>query len=675
MSYGPVIVDGRVRYTSASALTTADPDSYGGCPRRWWLKYVLGLKEPTTAAMLRGTKDLHEPVENYYKTGAQTFTPLAMQVKRYLYPREWFLDGRLLIENEIGKPPGSDRPIDLETAPVRAAGIPLVGKLDQMHAQGIYINNEGAVITDVEWSGDVVEINDLKSTKSREFAKSPEELRKTVQMLSYAKFGIAWRPNARRFRPSHTYALTSGPDRDGFKHTVIMDREEVERRWERVDSIGRTISDLARETDINKVPANTKSCTAYGGCPHRKSRGGCCDAGDFNSLADRLGALSAQQLKEGTGIMGILSKGGITLPPTPQAPTTPAPTTTATATAPAGQSLADLLAAEAAAQAPAPRLDPRAIAAFDLLDAIGMGSPVLTGEAADARVEYTAIKTGTRMAYTPGTALGGSGRLAGLTAVSTVEGVIALAEQLKAHAQKHAAAQAAQAPAAPPPPAPTPVATLVGVLPPDAPASNPALAAKPPEGYVTNVPAEPAPSPLVAVQSNPTAAVMVGVAENATAPAPTAEAPAEPAKEKRKPGRPANPKPVTLDKPAEGVAATEPASDVPFELYINAVPSTRFGMLDLFIAKWHAALVATFKKSGVPLVVDDIRTAPNECKALAFGAWKGTASAMGAEMVREGALPRGRYVVFTNGDELTAAFVNGLVASGEFDNIVRGGAL
>src|SRR5262249_34814027 len=85
MGLGPPVVAGELRYTSMSQITTFDPVQYGGCPRRWYYKYVLNLPEPPFKAGEIG-ENVHKQIEHYLKTGENTLGDLA-RAGQHLLPK------------------------------------------------------------------------------------------------------------------------------------------------------------------------------------------------------------------------------------------------------------------------------------------------------------------------------------------------------------------------------------------------------------------------------------------------------------------------------------------------------------------------------------------------------------------------------------------------------------
>lgn len=652
--YGPAILDGVPLRTSVSALQTLDPQTYGGCHRKWWLDKIGGKREPETAAHTIGKRELHEPIERYYETGIEQWSPLILPGKHLIYP----YGSKLLVEREIAKPLDSDlsMPVDLSKAPLRVDGIPLVGRIDLTHALGWYLNTAGERVQDPP---NTFEVNDWKSTGKRQYAKLGSQLMTdTIQMPGYAQWFFLQAPSMEHARVSHSYFCKDPKDRSAWKATALVTREQVARRWEYVDGLGRVMRDVAAERTIDHVEGNRRSCDSYGrkGCPHKPSNGGSCTFGEFNSLSKIFGDQGARRLlsddsaddnqpseQELLPVMGLLKNAtprtsGITLPPN----VTPAntPEHVGVNVALATDDAVDMIAALAAESAPStnalPAITPELVAAFDLIESSGLGMPKLHGQAGDSRAAYLASKGKLEAAYT-GAEWPGAGRLLGLATHTTNAEILALAANVQKVIDKQKAAAAANA---------APVASPVS---PETPKSDPAKAAvveEPPKVEPKPAPvAKPEPKPAPVVTNS--APVVVNTTTTPTSDAPKADEqkPEAPKGNKRKAPRPKS-------------------EDEPFELYIDCVPSYPFTLADEYVSLMNVKLVEIAKLDAEGMI-PDIRAAPKADDRFAFGAWVGTYEALVREAVADGLIPRGRYVVFTSGGagDLGRAFANGMIAA------------
>lgn len=656
--WGRAVINGVPQYLSATGLTTADPNSYGGCPRRWAYKYVLQKPEPQTAAMRRGTKELHQPIEHYYLTGQRSFPRLVLAIQHYLPER-----GKVLVEQQIGGITGNveDCEVTAETqsratatlakSALRAAGVPIIGKVDLLQASGSYIDNQGELRKEADPR--TIEVIDWKSTGAWEYAKSATDLHKNIQMDTYDGFGRLVAPRAEFVRRSHVYSLTKGAA-EGRKSTTLCDREHSARRWEYVEGVARLTKHIARETDIEKVDAQSKSCGAYRGCPHASY----CSVGKHNSLSSTfdvgailkpaahprsLGVLNdLPQIEDEETLMSLLKVTGTT----PTVTTLPASQGVGVAIAPATGALnmiEQLEAEERAAinaRSQGSALDPRARQAFDVLKAAGMGEPMYKGPIAAAKHDYL----GTKYDDNPVT---GHGRLAGLEPCDSIERLVAIGVDMQKFLDKRAVAQPAPVVEVP---APAPIVLRneqpIAILPDEVPASNPALASLPVEGYST---------PTLPI----TTATLISASDDKV----------EPGAKKTRGPRKAKPEQVkTTTATVDGVVR-EVEQDVPFVLYYDCMPSTQFESMQPLVDQWCAA-IANYYKADPP----DMRCSKKD--PLGFGGWKGVLGCLVREEVIKPDFARGPMFLRSSeiNDVVAEAMAGTVDGNGHrvLDDLVRG---
>ena len=337
---------------------------------------------------------------------------------------------------------------------------------------------------------------------------------------------------------------------------------------------------------------------------------------------------------------------------------------------PSGLSMLEALEAEEAAAQPAahngPQLTQEIVNAISVIAVTDMGYPKNTGEAAALFAAYGAMCSPPRTYSADG-----AGRLAGLNVFATAADILKLAEDLKAHAAKKAAQAAQHATPAPAPvaapvaqPAPAvaaahPTTTHVapiGILSNEAPPSNPALAALPVEGMAP--PAAQTQMPLalpnnVATSATPVTTAMVQtapVAEQKTeAPAATEQPKADEPKAKTK-----TPKNPNKAEPRKAKTGDE------FELYVNCIPSKPYESLDAYVAQWCKTLVGFFydKEKDLP----DVRCIVSDNR-MNFGKWPGPLAALVREVMAEGKLPRGVYVIDTRDNTINAEIANAMISA------------
>src|SRR3990167_1922896 len=145
--YGPAVVNHKLRYLSASAISAFDPEQTGGCPRRWYFEKILGKKAPPSKAQDTGT-EVHAQIQHYLVTGENVLGAIALQGKKFL-PQP----GKdLIVEQDFGdwKTALAARDLILEGLrsnpedhTLTARTIPIVGAIDLRHRRHVWIDSDG----------------------------------------------------------------------------------------------------------------------------------------------------------------------------------------------------------------------------------------------------------------------------------------------------------------------------------------------------------------------------------------------------------------------------------------------------------------------------------------------------------------------------------------------------
>lgn len=466
-NYGKTITNGVANYLSASSLQKADPTTGTGCLRAWKYHYEFGLREPPSKAMLHGIK-IHGEIETYLKTGERAHLSSLVLAAMHMIPKP---GPDLLVEHPI-VPEDADGVAQLALAPVRFRGIPVVGKIDLMHARG---TNQGTnEVGEIHDPPNTAEVIDWKTTSRLSNAKSGRDLIETVQMGIYGHYVFTVAPDVEHVRLSHGYLPTVGQPR---KSTILATREDLELVGKHIHALTGSIIDAARESDIDKVEANTNACHAYHrDCPALKV----CRAaqGGEDTLAEYLGVTAADRfhlpvIQPQDSNTGSMTSSLLDFIKTNAVPGTAAPVAPAPAPAAPAMSHDDAVRAEIArlsalvapaAAAPAPVAASVALATLlGEIEAQGLGMPTFAGEAAKA------VAAARGYALSNGAGLAGFGELAKFVFddPSKLQEILDNA--------KYIVAQRAAAPAAAPAevvaeaaPAPTPVI----VAPPQTPATE-----------------------------------------------------------------------------------------------------------------------------------------------------------------------------------------------------------
>lgn len=288
---GSSVRDGIVRYTSVSQITNFDPSQFGGCNRRWWLDKIGRIKTPQTAAQDTGVQ-IHGQIETYLTTGDDVLGIVARAGMRFLpkpgpglHVEMAFGDERIVEMfdklrelQEIDRSnawsitwPNRDAIVEWVRGslnPLRdqyliANGdVPILGAIDVINDRGEWLDDDGLC-----WIiPNTPEVIDWKTSADIDkYAKTGLDLIETNQMIGYAKYASQRYPRANEIRISHGYFQTRGTPR-AKKVSTIVPLDIVERRWLHIEQRVNEMKQIARETEIEKVPANLEACSAYRGC-------------------------------------------------------------------------------------------------------------------------------------------------------------------------------------------------------------------------------------------------------------------------------------------------------------------------------------------------------------------------------------------------------------------------
>jgi hypothetical protein len=564
---GRTVVDGKVQFWSMSSLEKGDTDREG-CLRKWHYRYVMGIKEPEKPWLKLGD-EFHKEAENYLRSGNRAAcSPLLLSGLHLMptpgpdllleYPLPLMRTGEGV---RIVTIDGAQRLVGGKlVGAFNIAGIPVTGKMDCVDSRGTYITEEGEIRDD---NLNSISVSDWKTGSDWRYHKTRHQLPDSLQMTGYAHY-LAGASASDYVRLTHVFFNKKA--RDARRSTIPVPRGEIARRFQRIEKIAHTLTQVACETDPLKVDANTNVCSAYGGCPYR----GECPASREKTLVDMFGPGMNRDRKELTMSLDLIAR-------------------------------LQQQSALATLTAPAPTVPPGFAEAIRTLDNLPSGRPALSGDAAQA---YAALKG---VEWKKGAGFAGTGELGKYTSDS-VEQIIAIAAE---------------------------VAKQPAPLPPDAPKSNPALAAVPVEGEL----------PPGVVNPPPVEEKKKGKAKKAAAPAPTLPTAAT--------GNAATVAPVVVI-PAGAPVPTQNLSApiTPYEsvtgglqVFVDCMVSQQLPSLDSMV---DACVAKLQELSGVA----DIRIAPND-SPLGYGKWKaGLALAMKEEAAK---LAPGSYVMSGYGEIRAAA--------------------
>jgi hypothetical protein len=270
-----------VKHVSISAIK-----AFAACPRKWYHRYILGLKSPQTVAQKAGI-DLHEELERWFLGHILALSPLASQ-GTVLLPQPKSLP--MAVETIIGS-------ADLypwlqgkeSTTGLTLEGIPVVGIID--------LAIDGREISDLPQSiapgfnlAVPVAIVDHKSVATWNYILDAERLLTDPQVLLYSSWA------------REHYAVEGV----GVRH-VYYNRREIkalavdavcwphhgEEALGKMRAYVREMKDVAVAATLEEVPPNKNHCLAYGGCPHR---------GTCTYILHRSGEMDLKQLLAARGL-------------------------------------------------------------------------------------------------------------------------------------------------------------------------------------------------------------------------------------------------------------------------------------------------------------------------------------------------------------------------------------
>lgn len=593
------VENGELAHTSVSAMQKADETS-GGCLRQWYYRYHDGLPDkPPGKGAIRGMQG-HARIEEYLRTGQQRFDRVELEgLRKGLIPTP---GTDLLVEEHFGSP-----------TPLLADGVAMNGYIDLINPR--HLEDGTLWITDWKFKKDIAEYG-----STAEELVDPDNAA-GIQMLGYGAWAIA--AAARFAKPFHHVRLAHVTFQTQGRTEVVetatrADLTRIGKAWETVSRrIIPRMREAARAPHAQEVKRtdNDETCDKFGGCPYKAT---CLDRMAKLVSGFRTNATNATQTGEvKMGLLNSITNGTQTKP-------TPPPAAPAASTTPA------LAAAAPTSTAPSQR------------------KMIITDEtkgeivARDAVQGAEYIVNGTPARFLSGVSMSGTS----YASFAPLAGGMPLLVSPDSIVIKAATAAPSSSTALNTQPAALPL-----VLPPDAPKSDPALAAK-----------VDAPAPAVTTAT----------------PAPAAE-PIQTESTEPKKGRGRSKKSADTSiivVPQETIAAaqevlskvsqTSPMVELPAQigiyLYFTGAP---VGVPTKTLHEYTNTLDAALREAmQMPAAVFDLRQC--EGSTFGFGKWKSYLAKDATEHPPE----PGHYVV-TPGDERIETVANALAGSGLMTLVVR----
>lgn len=202
--------------------------TYTTCPRQWWFNKVLGLPVPQKPSAALGEK-VHSTIEAYLESG----DPLDLHV--VARPAQVKLDELRalspLVETKMQRPLRN--------------GLTFIGRIDLLALEPRLVV-------------------DHKTTSDLKYAKSEEELRSDVQMLSYA-YEVYCRNPGPEVRVAHNVLLTRGAPTTRYTETTVS-AAQILAGWSRIQDVTDEMLVVARVETPADVSEDRSQCEKYGGC-------------------------------------------------------------------------------------------------------------------------------------------------------------------------------------------------------------------------------------------------------------------------------------------------------------------------------------------------------------------------------------------------------------------------
>lgn len=278
--------------TALAHVSASQIKNFDSCQRLWFYASVLKSRSPQTVPQAKGTT-VHGALEAYLKGGPMDADILARakaldislpELQEYIEAMKPFVGN-----------PGEGLTEFRDEIPTYVGGPKFVLVVD--HAREVEIAGHGVI----------PQIDDLKTTSDFRYCKTPAELAKDVQMVSYAKWALRLIEKKRQPQPNfvslrHVYVRTRGK-KIGTARDVLISPEDVEKRWEEILNLVRDMCDLADseigakgrahvaakqdplQFDVSSIPPSTTDhCSAYGGCSFRPQCFGAASGNPLKSM-------------------------------------------------------------------------------------------------------------------------------------------------------------------------------------------------------------------------------------------------------------------------------------------------------------------------------------------------------------------------------------------------------
>lgn len=236
-------------------------DTYEMCERKWYLNKVLKIPVPQTSDTELGTQK-HSEAEDYYVNGTLPTSNCVKKAIRLMPPR----DPSHMIEQEFRIPTYFGGPVWL-------------GYID---------------FIDRRKFPKEVTVTDWKTTGSLRWAKTPAELKRNFQLLSYGKAVSDLLGTIDVIKGTHCYMQIpkgkyKNPEDAMLVPAVVLEKEMIAERWEKsLISVKAMVTLAASEPKLENVKPNWGACKEFGGCPYKSNCAATKEVIPMGSFLDKL---------------------------------------------------------------------------------------------------------------------------------------------------------------------------------------------------------------------------------------------------------------------------------------------------------------------------------------------------------------------------------------------------
>lgn len=229
------------------AISPSQVELHETCNRKWWLNKVMGKAIPQHPSAALGEL-VHKGQEDYLATGD---------------------------EKKV-------HPLAVATLPIlrsmRERGVKVEHTMQRQLRNGLLYNGRIDILDLGTKDENLITVADWKTTGSPAYAKTADELRGNIQMLSYAYEATILDIDHRgptATTPvvlSHIVIPTKGSTNPFVTKTdPPLTVPEIRAGWSKIQTISDRMLETSKLESPDAVPGNKSACSAFGGCPFRET--------------------------------------------------------------------------------------------------------------------------------------------------------------------------------------------------------------------------------------------------------------------------------------------------------------------------------------------------------------------------------------------------------------------